>query len=76
MRNVRVSTIRDTQLIVVSVRDRSPQRAADIANELVRLLREQDRQLLAGAFAGGERGLSVVEPAWPDPVPFSPKIAA
>lgn len=75
MRNVRVSTIRDTQLIVVSVRDRSPQRAAEIANELVRLLREQDRQLLAGAYAGGERGLSVVEPAWPDPVPFSPKIA-
>lgn len=74
MRNVRVSTIRDTQLIVVSVRDRSPQRAADIANELVRLLREQDRQLLAGSYAGGERGLSVVEPARPDPVPFSPRI--
>lgn len=75
MRNVRVSTIRDTQLIVVSVRDRSPQRAADIANELVRLLRDQDRQLLTGAYAEGERGLSVVEPARPDPVPFSPRIA-
>ncbi|MGQ9547144.1 MAG: Wzz/FepE/Etk N-terminal domain-containing protein [Roseiflexus sp.] len=75
MRNVRVSTIRDTQLIVVSVRDHSPQRAADIANELVRLLREQDRQLLVGAYAGSERGLSVVEPALPDPVPFSPKVA-
>lgn len=74
MRNVRVSTVRDTQLIVVTVRDRSPQRAADIANELVRLLREQDRQLLAGAYASSERGLSVVEPAWADPVPASPKV--
>ncbi|MCS6840425.1 MAG: Wzz/FepE/Etk N-terminal domain-containing protein [Roseiflexus sp.] len=74
MRNVRVSTIRDTQLIVVTAYDRSPQRAADIANELVRLLREQDRQLLTGAYASGERGLSVAEPAQPDPVPASPKV--
>jgi capsular exopolysaccharide synthesis family protein len=74
MQNVRVSTIRDTQLIVVTARDRSPERAADIANELARLLREQDRQLLAGGYASGERGLSVVEPARADPVPASPKV--
>lgn len=74
MRNVRVSTIRDTQLIVVTAYDRSPQRAAGIANELVRLLREQDRQLLTGAYVSGERGLSVVEPAQPDLVPARPKV--
>lgn len=72
MRNVRVSTIRDTQLIVVTAYDRSPQRAADIANELVRLLREQDRQWITGASVIG--GLSVVEPARPDPAPASPKV--
>lgn len=74
MRNVRVSTIRDTQLIVVTVYDRSPQRAADIANELVRVLREQDRQMLSGTYGGDIRGLNVVEPAQLDPVPASPKI--
>ncbi|MGB9752258.1 MAG: lipopolysaccharide biosynthesis protein [Roseiflexus castenholzii] len=73
MQQVRVSTIRDTQLIVVTARDRSPQRAADIANELVRLLQEQDRQLLTGSYGSGARGLSVVEPAWADAVPASPK---
>lgn len=74
MRNVRVSTIRDTPLIVVTAYDQSPQRAADIANELVRLLREQDRQLLTGAYASGERGLSIAEPARPDPIPARPKV--
>src|SRR6266487_6107574 len=42
---IQVTVIRDTQLMVLAVEDTNPQRAADIANEIVRAFSQQNREL-------------------------------
>ena len=54
---VRVRPIRDTQLIVVTVEDIDPQRAADIANRIVAVFSEQNRELQSERFAESKRSL-------------------
>jgi non-specific protein-tyrosine kinase len=53
----RVSTVRDTQLIVVTVEDTEPQRAADIANEIIRVFSQQTRELQASRYAASKENL-------------------
>ncbi len=55
---VRVRPIRDTQLIVVTVEDIDPQRAADIANHMVAVFSEQNRELQSERFAESKRSLA------------------
>lgn len=55
---VRVRPIRDTQLIVVTVEDIDPQRAADIANHIVAVFSEQNRELQSERFAESKRSLT------------------
>ncbi len=54
---IRVAPVRDTQLIVVSVEDTDPQRAADIANRIVAVFAEQNRELQSERFAESKRSL-------------------
>lgn len=54
---VQVRPIRDTQLIVVTVEDADPQRAADIANQIVAVFGEQNRALQSERFAESKRSL-------------------
>lgn len=54
---VRVAPVRDTQLIIVSVEDADPQRAADIANRIVAVFAEQNRELQSERFAESKRSL-------------------
>ncbi|MFQ3633936.1 polysaccharide biosynthesis tyrosine autokinase [Roseiflexus sp.] len=54
---VRVRPIRDTQLIVVTVEDVDPQRAADVANRIVAVFSEQNRELQSERFAESKRSL-------------------
>jgi capsular exopolysaccharide synthesis family protein len=56
-KNVSVSLIADTQLIVVTVEDPDPQRAADIANEVVRVFSQQNRELQASRYAATKQNL-------------------
>ncbi len=55
--NVRVSAVRDTQLIVVTVEDTSPDRAAAIANELVTVFSQQNRELQTSRYAASKESL-------------------
>jgi non-specific protein-tyrosine kinase len=55
---IRVRPIRDTQLIVVTVEDIDPQRAADIANRIVAVFSEQNRELQSERFAESKRSLA------------------
>ena len=55
--NVKASLIRDTQLIVVTIEDSDPQRAADIANEVVRVFSQQNRELQASRYAATKQNL-------------------
>ncbi len=56
-KRVKVSLIRDTQLIVVTVEDTDPQRAADIADEVVRVFSQQNRELQASRYAASKQNL-------------------
>jgi non-specific protein-tyrosine kinase len=49
-KNVNVKVVRDTQLIVVTVEDSDPQRAANIANEIVNLFIQQNRTLQSSRY--------------------------
>lgn len=73
-RQTRVSTVRDTQLIVVTVRAADPAQAAAIANEMVRVLAQHERQMLVNGMSSSSRGLSIAEPAWPDPRTVQPQL--
>ncbi len=50
-RNVSVLPVRDTNLLVLTVRDSDPQQAADIANEIVRVFIEQNLEFQASRYA-------------------------
>ncbi|MCS6880188.1 MAG: polysaccharide biosynthesis tyrosine autokinase [Oscillochloridaceae bacterium] len=73
-RRVRVSLTRNTPLIVLTVRDSDPERAAAIANEIVNLVAQQGRELLGNDVTFSRYNLYVVEPALPATRPASPRI--
>lgn len=54
---VQASPVRDTALIVVSVTDYDPQRAADIANEVMRVFILQNQALQASRYAASKENL-------------------
>ena len=49
-KNVRVTVVRDTQLLVLTVSDSDPQNAAAIANEIVKVFSAQNRDLQASKY--------------------------
>lgn len=51
-KNVSVSIVRDTQLVTVTAEDQDPQRAAKIANEIVRVFTRQNQEIQKSTFAG------------------------
>lgn len=66
-----VTVTPNTLLIEVEVRDSDPQRAADIANEIVRVLNASEQQLLGNQIVTTFRGdaLKVIEFAMPRSMP-------
>lgn len=60
---IKVTIIPDTLLLLLTVEDTDPQRAADIANELVKVLNQQEEMLLDNPFASYREALHVVEEA-------------
>lgn len=54
---VSVAVVRDTQLITLSVDDHDPQQAADIANAIVDVFIDQNRQLQSSRFAESMQSL-------------------
>jgi capsular exopolysaccharide synthesis family protein len=49
--HVRTAAVRDTQLLLLTVEDTDTQRAADTANEIVKVFSQQNRDLQAGRYA-------------------------
>ncbi|HMQ32298.1 MAG TPA: polysaccharide biosynthesis tyrosine autokinase [Chloroflexaceae bacterium] len=66
-----VTVTPNTLLIEVTVRDESPERAAAIANEIVRVLNLREQELLGNQIVTTFRGdaLKVIEPALPRSMP-------
>lgn len=58
-KRIQAQQIRDTQIIQIKVEDASPQRAMDIANELVEVLVEESERIQAGRYASTEQSLQV-----------------
>lgn len=56
-KRVNVNVNRETQIVVVTVEDSDPQRAANIANEVVRVFDAHNRDLQTQAFAATRRNL-------------------
>lgn len=54
---IQVQRIRDAQLVLLSVEDSNPERAADIANTLVQVFLEQNAQLQQSRYAESEESL-------------------
>jgi polysaccharide biosynthesis transport protein len=67
-----VTVTPNTLLMTVTVRDTQPQRAADIANQLVNVLNRQEKDLLADPYAAYREALQVIEFAQPNRTPVSP----
>lgn len=67
----KVTVTPNTLLITVAVQDESPERAAAIANELVRVLNAREQELLGNQIVTTFRGdaLKVIEPALPKTTP-------
>ncbi len=55
--NVRVTAVRDTQLIVVTVEDTNPDQAAAIANEIVAVFSQKNRALQTSRYAASKESL-------------------
>lgn len=68
-KQVSVTPIRDTQLIVLTVEDTNPQRAADVANEIGRVFSRENRKLQASRYE-----IVVVEAAQVEAEPVTPRI--
>ncbi|MCX7789011.1 MAG: polysaccharide biosynthesis tyrosine autokinase [Chloroflexaceae bacterium] len=73
-RRVRVALTRNTSLIVLTVRDSDPDRAAAIANDIADLVAQRGRELLGNDVTFSRYNLHVVEPALPATRPVSPRI--
>lgn len=56
---VGVNAVRDTQLIVLTVEDIDPQRAADIANEIVAVFIQQNRELQSSRYSASIQSLEL-----------------
>jgi len=57
-RLIQVQPVRDTTLIEVRVEDTDPQRAADIANTLVKVFSERNQELQASRYQASKENLS------------------
>ncbi len=55
---IKVQSVRDTQLIVLTVEDISPIRAASIANEIPRVFAEQNEEMQTRRFAASKANLA------------------
>lgn len=55
--SIKVTPVRDTQLVEISVENTNPNRAADIANQLVKVFVEQISDLQASRFAASKQNL-------------------
>ncbi len=73
-RQLRISVPRNTSLIVLTVKDSDPERAASIANEIVNLVSQRGRELLGNDVTLGRYSLFVVDPARAATEPVSPNI--
>lgn len=56
-KRMRVEIIQNTQLIDLIVEDTDPQRAADIANEIVRVFTQQNKDLQTSRYAASKQSL-------------------
>lgn len=72
-KQIQVAVVHDTQLIELSVKNEDPQLAANIANEMVRVLKDLDHEWAASGSSSFRRSVSVVEPAWPNTKSVSPQ---
>ncbi len=54
---IRVSDISNTNLLVLTVQDGDPQRAADIANEVVRVFIQRNQEIQASRYSASKEGL-------------------
>lgn len=72
VKRLRISEVRDTQILVLSAQDPDPQQAAKIANATVVAFNAQVGSLLANPYAAGRGGLNVVEAASPPREPNGP----
>lgn len=57
--DVQASLIEDTQIIQINVQNRNARLAAEIANELVKILIDRNESLQAGRFTAHEEGLTL-----------------
>jgi capsular exopolysaccharide synthesis family protein len=69
-----IDLVPETNLLVITAEDSSPQRAADIANRIVTVFNEQEASLLANPYAIGRQGLHVVEIAVAPNQPIRPDL--
>lgn len=72
MEHLKISDVRDTQLLVLSAQDPDPRQAAGIANAIVAAFNQQAGALLANPYATGRGGLNIVEVATPPLEPIGP----
>lgn len=56
-KKIDVTVAQDTQLIVLTVEDTNPQRAADIANEIVQVFSQQNREMQLKRYTGAQQNL-------------------
>jgi non-specific protein-tyrosine kinase len=69
-----VKLIPDTELMTLTVRDTTPQRAADLANAITKVFPTVQGTLLDDPYFASKPTLYVVEAARPSSVPVSPNI--
>lgn len=70
---ISVTILPDTLLIILEVEDVQPQRAAVIANEIVKVLSLQGDDVLGSRYTASRYGLHVIESARPALRPDSPR---
>lgn len=73
-RQLRVSVLRNTSMIVLTVTDTDPERAAAIANEIVNLVSQRGRELLGNDVTIRRYSLHILDPARAPTRPVSPNI--
>jgi capsular exopolysaccharide synthesis family protein len=71
---ITIENLPGTELLVMTVRDTDPQRAADLANAIARVFSRVESQLLSDPYTTYRQTLYVVEPAQPRYGPVSPNI--
>lgn len=74
VRKIHINVSSSTLLVVLQVEDTDPQRAANIANEMVNVLIEQGRVLLINDRIASRATVQFIEFARPPTSPFSPQL--